>query len=120
MLLNLFLGAVYYFGGMFLTLVAAMCLGFLLCAFIALTNLVAYRWTWALLLGYLAAAGLCYGVILLGLYGAGCLGDHTGYKMQTMMIAGAVFPGIFSLAVIPAYARMGARQSRGNFDTDGI
>ena len=119
-MLTIGLAVIYYFGGMLLAVVGAMCLGFILSVFVVLCNLFAYRWSWLVLLICLAGAVLSYGIILLILNGAGYLGDHTAYRMQTMLFIGGVFPGIFALKIVPAYIRLASRLSRGNLDIHDI
>ena len=107
------LGAVYWFAGVIMALIGSCGIGLVFCVFVALFNVFRYKWAWALLLAYSAGALICLLLIEGLLHLAGNLGDHTHYKMQAMLLAGLVFPGIISLAAIPAFIKIAARQTRG-------
>jgi hypothetical protein len=83
------------------------------CIFVALFKIFRYKWAWALMLAYSAGALICLLLIQGLLHLAGTLGDHTNYKMQTLLLVGLGFPGILSLAAIPEFIKVAARQMRG-------
>jgi signal transduction histidine kinase len=113
---SIILFIVYPIVGLGLAMLASMFLGFLLSAFIALSNIFAYRKAWALLFGYLMGCVVCFGIICLVLWGLGFLGNQTGYKLQILVAVGAIFPGILMFKLIPTYVRDAARHTRGNFE----
>jgi hypothetical protein len=103
--MTIILGLIYYFAGMALAFVAGWTLASALCVFSVLIRLFVGKHAFALLLLLIVMTlGGC-GAIYLILHGCGILGDHTHYKMQYMLIAGAVFPGIFALQFIPEFLR---------------
>lgn len=107
------LGVVYWFAGFVMALLGSCGIGFVLCIFVALFNMFHYKWAWALMLVYSAGALICLLFIQGLLHLSGTLGDHTNYKMQTLLMVGLGFPGIFTLAAIPAFIKVAARQTRG-------
>ena len=109
----MFLGVAYWFAGLLMALIGCCGIGFVFCVFVALFNIFHYKWSWALMLAYAVGAFICLLLIQGFLYLAGTLGDHTSYKMQIFMLVGLAFPGIISLAAIPAFVRVAAKQTRG-------
>jgi hypothetical protein len=113
MITMMFLGFVYWFAGFIMALIGSCGIGLVFGIFVGLLNIARYKWAWALMLAYAAGALICLLLIEGLLYLTGTLGDHTGYKMQTLLLVGLIFPGIISLAAIPAFIKVAARQTRG-------
>jgi len=109
----MFLGAIYWFAGLIMALIGSCGIGFVFCVLVAFFNIFRYKWSWALMLAYCAGAFICLLLIQGLLYLAGTLGDHTSYKMQIFIVVGLIFPGVISLAAIPAFFKVAARQTRG-------
>src|SRR5687768_1541824 len=106
MITKMLLGAAYWGGGFLLAVLGSIALGFALCALVGLFNIFRYKWAWGLMLGYATACLICLLLIQGVLYLTGTLGDHTGYKMQVMILVGLAFPGVIMLAVIPAFIKV--------------
>lgn len=112
MLLKIILFVAYYFGGLLLALAASCGIGFVLCALLAIPHVFRDVRGIGLFLGYAFLATLSFGFVQLLLLAAGTLGDRTGYDMQIALVAGAIFPGVFFLSVIPQFVRTGVQQLR--------
>ena len=113
MLTNILLGVAYYFGGMVIALLGSCALGFALCVLVGLFNIFRYKRTWALIVGYAVGSLFCLMLIQGVLLIAGTIGDHTGYKMQTMLLVGLVFPGVLALSGIKPFVNIALKQTRG-------
>lgn len=112
-LVLILLGAIYWFVGLIMALFGCCGIGFALCIFVALFNIFRYKWAWALMLAYGLFAFICLLSVQGLLYLVGTIGDHTSYKMQMLVLTGLVFPGLISLAAIPAFIKVAAKQTRG-------
>ena len=113
--LKMFLGFVYWFSGLVLAVLLSCALGFALCSVVGLLNIFRYKWAWLLVIVYGVFSCVCIALIQLILFLAGTLGDHTGYKMQFLVVVGLLVPGIIMLAVIPQFIKVAMRQTRGVF-----
>ena len=114
MITKILLGTGYWFGGFILAILGSVALGLALCALVGLFNVFRYKWTWAIMLGYAVGSLVCLLLIQGVLFLTGTIGDHTGNKMQTMVLVGLAFPGILMPAVIPPFIKIAVRQTRGS------
>ena len=103
----------FYFQGFFMAIISCSAIGFALCAIVALFKRVKRPKNLLLFLVYLFGCLVCYMLFLGGLYLAGWIGDRTNYAGQTGMLIGAIFPGLFGLAIIPQFLAVAARQTSG-------
>ena len=101
----------FYFQGFFMAIIACSAIGFALCAIVALFKSATRPKNLLLFLVYLFGCLVCYMLFLGGLYLAGWIGDRTNYA--TGMLIGAIFPGLFGLAIIPQFLAVAARQTSG-------
>jgi hypothetical protein len=103
----------FYFQGFFMAIIACSAIGFALCAIVALFKSVTRPKNLLLFLAYVLGSLVCYMLFLGGLYLAGWIGDRTNYAGQTGMLIGAIFPGLFCLAIIPQFLAVAVRQTSG-------
>lgn len=97
---------VYWFFGFGLAMAACAGVGFVIGILIALINIGKKPGNWALMIFYVAAVFFCSLVFWGILWASGTIGDRTNHSMQYMLIGGAVFPGIFTLSMIPAFVKI--------------
>ena len=103
----------YYFEGFLMAIIACTALGLALAVLVALAKAFARPKNLLLALGYAFVAFICYLLFVGGLHLAGWIGDRTNYVGQTGIIAGAIFPGIFGLKIIPQFLRIASLQTSG-------
>ena len=111
--MSILLFFLYYFAGFFMAIIACTGIGFGLAALLALVKSFSRSKNLLLMLAYAAAGIACYCLVIGGFYVAGWIGDRTRYSGQTGMLIGAIFPGIFGLAIIPQFLAVAARQTSG-------
>ena len=99
--MKLLLFLLYNFIGFIMAVGAGCAVGMAIAAIIALLK-VAVRPQNILLMGLYLLIGIM-GALLTwsGDFIAGWIGDRTGYAGQTGLLVGVIFPGIYSLALIP-------------------
>ena len=114
--MGILLGVFYWFGGFILAIPISVGIGFLLCACIGIFNIFRYKWTWALILGYLFGAVISYLIVVALFLVFGFIGDRTEYENQTVILAGLAFPGIMMLKVIPPFVKLALRQTKGSLE----
>ena len=96
-----------------MAIVACSGIGFALAALVALFKSLSRLKNLLLMLGYAVASLVCYCLFIGGFYVAGWVGDRTHYGGQTGLLIGAVFPGIFALAIIPQFFSVARKQTSG-------
>lgn len=96
-----------------MAIIACSGVGFALAALLALFKSFSRSKNLLLMLGYAAAALVCYCLFIGGFYLAGWVGDRTHYGGQTGMLIGAIFPGLFALAIIPQFLAVARKQTSG-------
>lgn len=111
--MNILLFFLHYFGGFFMAIIACSGIGFAFAALIALAKSFTRAKNLLLMLAYAAAGVVCYCLFIGGFYVAGWIGDRTHYGGQTGMLVGAIFPGIFALAIIPQFLSVARKQTSG-------
>jgi hypothetical protein len=105
--------ALYWFMGFIMAMGAACAIGMAIAAVIALLKIAVRPQNILLMGGYLLMGAIVSLLTWSGLFFAGWIGDRTEYVGQTGMLVGAVFPGIFSLAIIPLFAMTALKQTSG-------
>jgi len=106
----------YYFLGIALAFLICNILAMICCAFVALCNLLAYRWAWAQVIAYLLVALITWWIVKLCLTVAGILGDAGYGRFHSFILFGGIFPGLFALKLIPAFIKIAADAARGKSD----
>lgn len=101
---------VYYFAGIALAAIAASAIGFSIASVIGLFSLFGNIKRAINLLIYLLGMCFCGGLVIAILFACGWLGDMTHQQGQTGVLVGAIFPGIISLAIIPAFIQIAIKQ----------
>ncbi len=93
---RLALGGIYWLLGIAGSFCVAVALGGIVGAIRSLLNIFRSRTAWFALLTFciIAFLGINFAVGVLPI--AGSLGDMTGYRMQSMILVGAVIPGLFT------------------------
>lgn len=111
--MRLLLFAFYWFLGFLLAVGACCAIGMAINTLIALfKSAIRARNLWFMLL-YLFGGALAATLVWGGLFLAGWIGDRTGHSAQIGLVVGAVFPGIFSLSIIPQFVVVALRQTSG-------
>lgn len=110
----------YSFLGFFMMAGAFTTLGLMISAVIALAK-IAYRPRLnILLLGlYVVLGVICALLVWSGFFVAGWIGDRTANAAQEGLIAGAVFPGLLTLKMLPGMVVNAIKQTSG-IDTSGL
>ena len=111
--MNILLFFLYYFGGFFMAIFLCSGIGFTLAALLAFAKSFSRSKNLLLTLAYAAASFVCYCLVIGGFYVAGWIGDRTHYGGQTGMLIGAIFPGVFALAIIPQFLAVARKQTSG-------
>jgi hypothetical protein len=111
--MKILLYALYWFMGFVMAMGAAFALGMAIAAIIALLKITVRPQNILLLGGYLLIGAIAALLTWSGFFIAGWIGDRTEYVGQTGMLVGAIFPGIFSLAIIPQFAIIALKQTSG-------
>jgi hypothetical protein len=111
--MKILLFALYWFMGFVMAIGAACALGMAIGAVIALLKIAVRPQNILLLGGYLLMSIIAALLTWSGFFVAGWIGDRTEYLGQTGLLVGAVFPGIFSLAIIPQFAMVALKQTSG-------
>ena len=115
-LINLLLIIPYYFLGVLLAFLFGNILAMICCAFVALCNILAFRWAWAQMVAYLLVALITWWLVQLCLSVAGMLGDAGYGRFHLFIFVGLIFPGVFALKLIPAFIKIAADAARGKVD----
>jgi hypothetical protein len=110
---NILLVVGYWITGFIYACLGCCCIGFLVCAGIALWRVGIRKTNWLLTFVYLLGAGVTAGMMWGGLFLIGWAGDRTHYFGQRFIFGGLIFPGIFALKVIKAYFQVGNKQTLG-------
>ncbi len=111
--MGILLGALYWATGFVMVMAAASAVGFGLNMLIALAKVGIRSQNIFLAGGYFVAGALSASVVWLGFFVAGWIGDKTDYAGQWGLIAGAIFPGILALGIIPHFIRIAIAQTSG-------
>lgn len=111
--MNILLFALYWFCGFMMAIVACSGIGFALAALLALFKSFSRLKNFLFALGYGVAAVVCYLLIIGGFHMAGWIGDRTQHGGQAGLLIGAIFPGIFALAIIPQFLAVARKQTSG-------
>ena len=111
--MKILLLAVYWFLGFLMAIGAACALGMAIASIIALLKMLVRPQNILLAGGYLLMGVIAALLTWSGFFIAGWIGDRTDYVGQTGLLVGAVFPGIFSLAIIPQFAMIALKQTSG-------
>ena len=111
--MKILLLAVYWFMGSIMAIGAACALGMAIAAIIALLKIAVRPQNVLLMRGYLLMGTIAALLTWSGFFVAGWIGDRTEHVGQTGLLVGAVFPGIFSLAIIPQFAMVALKQTSG-------
>jgi len=111
--MKLLLYALYWFMGIVMAMGAACAFGMAIAGIIALLKIAVRLRNILLMGGYLLMGVIAALLTWSGFFIAGWIGDRTEYVGQTGLLVGAVFPGIFSLAIIPQFAMIALKQTSG-------
>ena len=112
MKLPLFL--LYWFMGFVMAIGAACALGMAISCLIAILKIVVRPQNILLAaVGYLLMGTIAALLVWVGFFVAGWIGNRTEYVGQTGLLVGAIFPGIFALAIIPQFAAVALKQTSG-------
>lgn len=103
----------YWFMGFFMAIGAACTLGMVIAAIISMLKIAVRPQNVLLIGGYLLMGTIAASLTWGGFFVAGWIGDRTEYVGQTGLLIGAVFPGIFCLAIIPQFAMVALKQTSG-------
>jgi hypothetical protein len=109
--MKILLYALYWFMGFIMAISAACALGMAIAAIIALLKIAVRPQNILLMGGYLLMGIIAALLTWSGFVIAGWIGDRTEYVGQTGLLIGAVFPGIFFLAIIPQFAMVALKQT---------
>jgi hypothetical protein len=111
--MKILLTVLYWIEGISIAVAASCAIGFLLCTVIAVTRIVKRKQNIGIAAMYLGCTIMCLLYIWGGVFFAGWLGDKTTGAGQQALVWGALFPGIFSLAVIPQFLGVAMKQTLG-------
>ena len=111
--MKLLLYALYWLMGLIMAFGAACALGMAIAAIISLLKIAVRPQNILLMGGYLLMGVIAALLTWSGFLIAGWIGDRTEYVGQIGLLVGAVFPGIFSLAIIPQFAMIALNQTSG-------
>lgn len=111
--MNFLLFVFYWVVGFIGSVFVCCCVGLLLAALIALFNVARFKMAWVKMVGYLACAVICAFLTESLVWLCGYVGDRTHHASQSALLIGLVFPGLFSLKIIPAYMLMASKQIKG-------
>jgi hypothetical protein len=106
----------YWFMGIVMAMGAACTVGMAIAAIIALVKAAIRPRNILLMGGYLLAGVIIGGLTWGGFYVAGWIGEHTGYVGQVALLVGAIFPGLFFLAIPQKFAMVAHKQTSGIID----
>lgn len=113
----LLINAAYWLLGLVIAFAGSATIGMLINALLALVKAPARPQNLKLLVGYLFCALLGWCVVWGCLFVGGWIGDFGRAKeinfSGNWLLIGAIFPGIFALAMIPAFIGVGAKQTSG-------
>lgn len=87
--------------------------GFVFAALLALAKSFSRPKNLLLMLVYVAAAAVSYGLLIGGSFVTDWIGDRTHQVGQNGILIGAIFPGIFGLAIIPQFLIVAWKQTSG-------
>lgn len=105
---------VYMMMGLFMGLAASCALGFALAAVVALLRIGKRGGNWWLLILYLCMGAAAASVFWGGLFLAGFIGDHTGYKQQmTLGVSSALFGFVGLFSIVPSFVKLAWDQTSG-------
>lgn len=111
--MNILLFTLYWFIGFEIVTAACCALGMMICALIAILKITVRPRNILLAAGYLLVSAIAALLVWGGFFVAGWIGDRTEYVGQTALLIGAVFPGVFSLAIIPKFVAIALKQTSG-------